>query len=153
MPVPDTYDGTRECFGELVKAMLLTTECGDRVRQELREAASCVYRAEWAMVRSFNLDRLFLTWLSGPDGGYTHENPPPWLMAPRRVDHDLEPSIMVGTENLKPAEQRTALASRETRIANCADALAAGWPECDAVVFAGSREEWDAAKRKARGQQ
>ena len=138
MALLDEYDQTRESFGEMVKTMLLVTQCNPDRKQALRQAATAIYRTEWAVVRMFNLDRLFLSWLGSP----THL----WLTTPLAVDHWLPATAMIGVEGMKADERRGAMAAREIRVARCREHLEAGWAHEDAVVFVASREEWVAAQ-------
>lgn len=138
------YDHTQSAFGTIVNAALGEIQCRDELKAELREAAKCVYRADWPMVRHYNLDRLFLAWLCGSANG--------WLYRQEPVDHHLPATVLVGLENLgtapaEAAERRRRESARRVRIDRCASFLRLGWTEDEAVTFVCSREEWAEAKR------
>lgn len=131
------YDQTKEAFGAMVKDLLAVTDCSPEWKNRIREAAAGIYRMEWAAVRQFNLDRMFLAWLGSPEQL--------WLTNLPAVDHWLPATAMLGVESMKPDERRAALAARETRVARCAEYLRYGWEPEIAVSFVASREEWTAA--------
>jgi hypothetical protein len=133
----DEYDQTKDAFGAMVKDLLAVTQCSEEWKQLIREAGAVIWNMEWACVRYYDLDRLFLAWLGSPTEL--------WLTNVPAVDHWLPATAMVGVETMKADERKAAMAAREIRVARCAEYLRAGWAPEDAIIFVASREEWTAA--------
>jgi hypothetical protein len=138
------YDNTQAAFGMIVKAALAEMDCGEHLKDKLRDAGRIVYQTEWAAVRYFGLDRAFLTWLCSDTKPWLYTKEPVWWFLPATGVEGLDYLLTSDDADERKRGKRMDKARTE-RVERAVAALKDGWCHEDAVALVKSREEWEAA--------